>query len=331
MKKQNKMGRIDVQHHMCPKIYTDELKEIGITRAYGEKFIDWTPERSLKFMNKLNIGVAILSVSTPGVYFKGKKDFSMRLARSCNETMADVKKKYPERFGGFASVPLGFVGESIDELKYALDELKLDGVCLMTNYDGVYLGDKKYDNFFKELDKRRAVAFVHPTDPIETYHSHLGRMSAPLIEALFEDSRVIARMLYYNIFEKYPNIKFIFAHGAGVAPYISEKLEAVKYRKEKEMIPDIEKIQDFSLEEKGLDILNNLTFDITSLANDSCLNAIKSLSGISNLVYGSDFHYGEKINPITIKSVEKNPNLSKEDLEKIYYKNALEIFPQFKK
>ena len=91
-------------------------------------------------MKKTGVDRAITSISSPGVCFKDA-DFSKTLARLCNEEMAALKRDYPEKFGGFASVPLPDIRDALEEVRYALDELRLDGVCLMTHYEGTHLGD----------------------------------------------------------------------------------------------------------------------------------------------------------------------------------------------
>ena len=96
--------RIDVQHHIFPPEYVSKLKEIGITESYGQPIPNWTPDKSLAFMKKMGIATAIGSVSTPGVYFKND-EFSRHLARLCNEYFAELKIKYPGKFGGVASLP----------------------------------------------------------------------------------------------------------------------------------------------------------------------------------------------------------------------------------
>ena len=73
--------------------------------------------------------------------------------------------EYPNRFGAFAILPLPDIKASIVELEYALDTLNLDGVVLLTNFEGIYLGDAYYDDLFYELNRRKAVVFVHPSVP----------------------------------------------------------------------------------------------------------------------------------------------------------------------
>lgn len=98
---QNMKMKIDVQHHIIPQVYVDKLASIGITEALGVPFLKWNPQDSLRFMKKVGIEVAVMSIATPGVCFQDEA-FSMDLTRRCNEVMAETKRIHPGRFGGFA-------------------------------------------------------------------------------------------------------------------------------------------------------------------------------------------------------------------------------------
>jgi len=54
---------------------------------------------------------------------------------------------------------------SLCEIEYALDTLKCDGIVMLTNYGGQYLGNSIFEDAFKELNKRKTVVYVHPADP----------------------------------------------------------------------------------------------------------------------------------------------------------------------
>jgi len=194
-------GKIDLHHHITPVEYLERLRQIHVNDSLGVSFPEWTPETSLAFMKKNGIDTAVVSVSSPGVYFSENKTFSVEIARWSNEYMAQLKRKYPGKFGAFASIPVGFVREAIEELKYALDVLKLDGVCLFTNYDGVYLGDDTFEPIFRELNKRKAVVHIHPANPGEELDPGLQEKGIPnaLIEAPFETTRVAANLIYSGI------------------------------------------------------------------------------------------------------------------------------------
>ena len=94
---------------------------------------------SPSFLDDAGIDVAITSISTPGVH-TGDDAAARTLARRCNELSAELVRDRPDRFGGFACLPLPDVDGALAELAYALDVLGLDGVVLFSNSRGVYLG-----------------------------------------------------------------------------------------------------------------------------------------------------------------------------------------------
>ncbi|GKT34235.1 2-amino-3-carboxymuconate-6-semialdehyde decarboxylase like protein, partial [Aduncisulcus paluster] len=135
-----------------------------IDEAGGRALPDWSPEASLETMTALNVATAILSVSTPGTTFLPAATDAAALARDLNDYTASVVADHPDRFGFFATVPLPHVDAAIAETVRALDVLHADGVVLLANNDGVYLGQDGQDDLFAALDARSAVVFIHPAD-----------------------------------------------------------------------------------------------------------------------------------------------------------------------
>lgn len=324
------MKRIDVHHHIIPEEYVKRLAGIGITESYGIPFPKWNSDKSLAFMKKVGIDVAVLSVSTPGVYFEDDA-FSRELARTCNAHMAEVKDRHPGRFGGFASVPLPDIEGAVEELRYALDDLQLDGVCLFTNYEGKYLGDEIFEDFFKELNERRAVVFIHPTDPAEAYDPKLGIPNA-IIEAPFETTRAVTNLIYTGVTDRYPGIRYILSHGGGTIPYIGWRLALVKYIQKNKKPPVLKSLYEFLIKggpEAGLEILRSMYYDTATTTSSYALKAMQEFVGARRIVFGSDFPF-DKVAPIVARNLRKYTDFSEEDFEAINYKNCLELFPSFK-
>ena len=153
--------RIDVHHHVLPPHFVSALNGLNIDWTGGPEVPKWSHSYARDTMGQAGIDTAVASVS-PGVYWGGDTDFAVSLARSSNDYLADLVRDDPEHFGGFATMPLPNVDASLRELEYAYDTLGLDGVVLFTSQGDRYLGDPLYDPFFEELERRKAIVFIHP-------------------------------------------------------------------------------------------------------------------------------------------------------------------------
>lgn len=148
--------RIDTHHHMIPPDYRDMLRQAGIDEAGGRSLPDWSAEASLQTMADLDIATAILSVSTPGTTFLPDPADAAALARDLNDDTAALVAAQPDRFGFFATIPMPHVDESVVETVRALDDLRADGVVLLANNAGTYLGQDGQDDLYAALDERSA-------------------------------------------------------------------------------------------------------------------------------------------------------------------------------
>lgn len=119
---------IDTHQHPIPDYYKRALEKVGIHGSGENPWADWSVSAQLELMDHTGIAAAVNSIASPGVYF-GDVEFAVRLARECNEDSARMVSGHPDRFGAFAILPLPDVGAAVREAEYALDTLKLEGVC----------------------------------------------------------------------------------------------------------------------------------------------------------------------------------------------------------
>ena len=174
-------------------------------------------------MDRQGIATAVTSISAPGVHF-GDANAARELARRCNELSAKLVADHPTRFGAFAILPLPDVKGALLELEYALDVLKLDGVVLLTSHsDGRYLGDPLFDDVMAELDRRSAVAFVHPVVPKT---SESIRLDVPgfAAEFVFDTTRAAINLIWSGAMERWPNLRIILSHAGGTTPYLAGRI-----------------------------------------------------------------------------------------------------------
>jgi predicted TIM-barrel fold metal-dependent hydrolase len=328
MKKSNK---IDVHHHIFPKEYLEALRSVGVDKSLGVNLPKWTVETSLKKMKENGVKIAMLSIPTPGVYPEGAEltpSFSKDLARKTNEIVAGYKRNYPENFGGFATISLMDTQAAIAELNYALDTLKLDGVCLFTNYKGRYLGDPLFDPFFKELNRHKAVVHIHPSDPGDEFASGLGIPNA-LIEVTFDTTRAVANMMYQGTLDRYPDIRYILSHGGGTIPYLAWRLASIEYGQAGKRPPVMRALYDLLIRgepSKGLAHLKSMYYDTANVSGDYQVKALKSFAGTDHMIFGTDLCIS-KLAAIITKNLNQDGEFSEEEYNKISFGNGLKLFP----
>lgn len=327
-------NKVDVHHHIFPEAYVEAFKNAGVDKTFGFEFPKWTVETSFKQMKKNGIQVAMLSISTPGVYVNGltlPEGFSEKMSRMNNEIIADLKRTYPDNFGGFATIPLLNRQAALDELDYAMDTLQMDGVCLLTNYHGKYLGDESFDAFFAALDRRRAVVYMHPTDPGAAFDARLA-MPHALIDAPFDTTRAVANMMHHGTLDKYPNIRYILSHGGGTIPYIAWRLASIEYGQTGKRIPLFRTFYDFLVNgepTKGLRHLKKMYYDTASVTGEYQVKCLQAFAGEDHIVFGTDLCIS-KLSSIITKNLERDGDFSDEAYNKMSYRNCLELFPSLK-
>ncbi|KAF5020013.1 hypothetical protein F66182_7949 [Fusarium sp. NRRL 66182] len=241
--------RIDVHAHFLPDFYADALKEAGHRPGPdGMPFTpNWTIEAHVEFMKEQNIQKSYLSISSPGVYLdapsKEATNKAISLSRHVNQYASKLKAQYPERIGFFASLPLPDIAASLKEIDHCFNQMrpKPDGVVLMSNYYGLYLGDPDLDPVYETLNRLNITIFEHPTSPCTQANAwrykscedeHVPAVSqqkwqavnrplairqfaAPMLEFPFETARTFTDLLYSEVPMRYPHLKWIIPHDGG--------------------------------------------------------------------------------------------------------------------
>lgn len=215
---------VDVHAHFLPPEYVAAAERAGHQRPDGmPTWPVWSERRHLELMDSHGIARSLLSVSSPGVHFGD--DFRARvLARQVNEAAAAVGQRHPGRFGFFASLPLPDVEGAVAEVEYAYGVLGAAGVVLTSNAGGQYPGDPSWDQLWRALDDRAAVVLLHPTSPPQWRQVALDR-PRPMIEFLFDNARAVVDLVLTGILDRYPRIRFIVTHAAGLLPLLADRID----------------------------------------------------------------------------------------------------------
>jgi predicted TIM-barrel fold metal-dependent hydrolase len=308
---------IDIHHHILPDFFWKETNDAH-NPVGGIAPPPWDADLMLSFMDEAGIDVAVTSISTPGVHV-GDDARARSLARRCNELSAKLMHAHPKRLGGFAALPLPDVDGALEELTYALDTLKLDGVVLFSNANGVYLGDARFEPVFAELERRRAVVFVHPTASPDPSAHHLG-LPDSLIDFTADTTRAVAQMHYSNRFARTPNVKYIFSHAGGTAPYLAGRWG---------IVDEMNVIR--GAEERGLvaDTLRRLYWDTALSYGDPILRMLRDVVGLDLVLFGSDFPYIRRdLGVNCVQRLEQTTELTTDERTRVLSGNAIKLFPR---
>ena len=311
--------RIDVHHHILPPSYMTAARDqiLAISDRDHSRLLNWTPAGAVEEMDKAGISTAITSLGLPGVWFGGAKA-ARSLARSCNEYAAQMVKDYPGRFGFFAAVPLPDQEGSVKEAEYALDVLKADGIGLVSSYDNRWPGDATFTPVFEELNRRKAVVFIHPAVPGCCDHLMPG-IPASTIEFLFDTTRAITSLLVNGTFSRFPDIRFIFCHAGGTVPMVAARTTAFVDRHEEIA---------HRLPNGAVFELRKLYYDIANSTNPSSMAALMNLVPTSQMLFGTDFPYVPAA--VTANGLD-HYGLSSADLRAMGRENAERLFPRLKR
>ena len=306
--------RIDVHQHVVPPFYAKALPTHGGDPS-GTAIPQWSPESAIDFMDSQAIATGILSLTAPSVVGWDKSE-RREMARRVNEYTADLVAKRPDRFGNFATLPVPDVDGAHRELEHALDTLGADGVILLANYAGKYLGDTVFEPLWTELDRRQAVVFVHPGQPPLPI---VAGVAGPLVDYPFDTTRTAVQLVLNGIVDRYPGARIILAHAGGFLPYASHRFAALA----RVFRPDAAKPADI------LASFQRFYFDTALSSGPAAMPSLKAFAGSGRILFGSDFPYAPAgVAASFTANLDTYDGLTVDEHRAISHGNARTLFPR---
>src|ERR1700688_4534541 len=304
--------RINVHHHLSPPPFISAVSASGFRDPL---MINWTPEKSLADMDKAGVEVAMLSVTTPALGITSRQA-ARKLARECNEYPAKLRADHPGRFGNFAMIPLTDTDGSLQEIAYALETLKADGIGLMTSYGDKWLGDPSFLPVMEELNRRKALVYTHPTTA--NCCVNLVKTQQPvMIEFGTDTTRTIADIVFSGNARKFPDIRWIFSHAGGKMPLLIERFVRN---------PLLEPSAKPTVPEGTLAELKRFYYDTAQTSNKAAMSALTAIIPVSQIVFGTDFPYRTSIDHV--KGLRESGVFTDAQLMDIERGTALKLLPR---
>ena len=304
--------RIDVHQHVMPPFWVDGMRQ----RNTRSMLPDWSPESAVEFMEKRRIRRGVMSLTAPGVA-DWTRDERPEMARRINEYTAEVVLKWPGRFGNFATLPLPDIEAALSEVAYALDQLGSDGIGLLSNYDGIYLGDPILEPLWAELDRREAIVFIHPTSAMLR---PLDGIPPPFIDWPADTTRTAVDMTLKGVLDRHTKVKIILSHAGGFLPYAVQRVTACANG----MRPDIWGV------DKLVDTFRRFYFDTALSTSPFAIPSLKAFAEGSHILLGTDFPYAPGgMDEAFTPTLDASPLLSEAEHAAIGHANAAAICPKW--
>jgi len=266
-------NRIDTHTHVVPSAYLSWLRD---NLDYQGSLVDWRVDSALEVMAADGIATAILSVSRPGVRWgPGDDPAQVRgLARTVTEFCGDLVREDPEHFGFFATLTLPALDASLEEAEYALDHLGADGVVLLSNVDGDYVGSPPWDPLLELLDDRGTVLFIHPTAlPGPT----VPGISPGAVDFLADSTRAAVNLVKHDCPCRFPRLRLLLSHGGGYVPYAATRIASMISRDADEA--DV------------IEQLGRFWFDTALVGDPYALPSLLAFADPAHITFGSDWPY----------------------------------------
>jgi aminocarboxymuconate-semialdehyde decarboxylase len=322
--------KLDLHTHYYPEAYFEKIRELPsefsfdkspsgqtIIKYRGARFFGVTPPminvpQRLADMDRVGIDVEVVSLSTPNVFFTDAQN-QPEIARIVNDAYAELIAQHPARFKAFASIPMDNSDAALNELHRAIDDLKLNGVILLSNIGGRPLTSPEYRQFFEEANRMKLCILLHPmlpanTEPFREY------VLGPIVGFMFDTTLAVARMCFDGMLREFPDIRWIVGHLGGAVPYLIERMDNgwrdfPECRAKTDELPST--------------YLKRLYYDTVNF-NPHMLNMVREMMGADHMVMGSDYPHLLGSIDRAVSSIE-SLNIPEEEKQQIFEGTALSI------
>jgi predicted TIM-barrel fold metal-dependent hydrolase len=224
---------IDVFNHFMPKSYFDRLGELIPGHMVLSSFpklktlIDL--DARLRLLDPYDGMQQVISLANPPIELIAPPDQTPALARMANDALAEVCRRYPDRFPTFvAALPLNNIDASLAEIDRAITELGARGVQLFTNVAGKPLSLPEYRPIFQSMVAHDLPVWIHPMRGPQFSDYAAEQASENEIWFSFgwpyETTACMTRLIYSGIFDELPALKIISHHMGGMIPYYAGKI-----------------------------------------------------------------------------------------------------------
>ncbi|MGK4585782.1 amidohydrolase family protein [Kitasatospora sp. HPMI-4] len=286
-------GKIALEEHFNLPEFSNELPQYvnpEMMREIARRLLDLGEER-LAEMDAAGIDYSLLSLTAPGIQGETDPQRAVTRARQANDELADLVAANPNRYGGFAALPMQDPAAAATELERCVNELGFHGAMLngFTNINdantGWYYDHERYLPFWERAEALGVPLYLHPRDPLPgnqgIYEGHPELFGAVWTFTV-ETATHTLRLMTSGLFDRFPKLTIILGHLGETLPF---NIWRIDHR--------ASKMGDLIKYRKPLTHYLNNNFYVTTSGNfhTQTLNATMAEMGSDRVLYSSDYPY----------------------------------------
>ncbi|HEY1982953.1 MAG TPA: amidohydrolase family protein [Xanthobacteraceae bacterium] len=239
-------------------------------------------EMRLKAMDDAGIARSVLAIAGPGVQSERDSGTALKNARHSNDFLAGEVQKRPDRYSGFAHLPMQDPRGTADELERCVRELKFVGAMINGHTFGQYLDHPSLYPFWERAEALGAPIYIHPTDPI---------MPSPALEGVnglrratwewgFETGSHALRLVFSGLFDRFPRAKVMLGHLGETLPFLLWRFDSRA------------KLYSVKLAKRPSDyIKENIAVTTSGMCSAEPLNCSLAALGAARVMFAADYPF----------------------------------------
>ena len=305
---------IDTHFHAFPGKYLDLVPEAQ-NDVRGVGFHAFDHREYLDVLDRYGVDIGVLSNTGGRIEQGGNRARALELCKIINDSFAEAHARHPRRFKAFARLPMVDLDDCVRELDRCYKALKMDGVMLPTNLAGKYLDEPEFQPFWEAVAQGEKPLFLHPANaPCQANWNKYSLHQKILWPT--DTTLAISRIVYSGILDRYPRLQLIAAHLGGMILLYLDRLNWREGKPECRREPE--------------EYFKKIFYDTAGPIRSAFIKLVYDTVGADQILFGSDYPHGrgrrdDQFYPMTLTAVEEL-DIPKADKEKIYYRNAENLF-----
>jgi len=294
------------------------MREVENNDIWRTALIDL--DARIRKMDAAGQNMAVLSLNPPGVQSYLPND-AVPLAREFNDSLADIVRRYPDRFAGLGTVAPQDAVAAAYEIERIMGPLRLNGIMINSHTGGHYLDEPQFSPLLDAAEAHHAPIYLHPRVPsmLSAYRSY--GMSGAIWGYQAEAGLHAMRLILSGTLDRNPDLKIVLGHiGEGI-PYWLRRIDnrhafaqrvtgAATPMPKLKLTPSEYFKRNFVLTTSGIDDPNVLELALRAVGDD-------------NIMFAIDYPYEETESAINFL---ENAPLTDMQREKISHKTAERLF-----